>query len=197
MVCVIPAKGTSRRLPGKNIREFFGKPMLAHSIETARASGLFERVIVSTDDVAVANVAHDFGAEPWTRRPELCEDRFGPLDVAGNVLNQIGYRNDEHPEYVCVMAATAPLVTPEDLHDGLRILQERRDAHYSFGMGTEPPKDSGSWYWCRLHPLIRGTGLVGPMSLMVPVPVERCCDINDEQDWERCEALYRAMKRIG
>lgn len=193
MICVIPAKATSRRVPGKNIRAFFGKPMMAYSIETAKRAGVFERILVSTDDDAVANVAWKYGAEPWTRRAELTEDRFGPLDVAANLISQFEYREDLHPEFVCVLTATSPLVTAGDLHDGLRILRERPEAHYAFGMGTEPPKDSGSWYWCRAWPLSRGTPLVGPATVMVAMPPERTCDINEESDWQRCEEMYAAL----
>ena len=77
-VAIIPARGGSKRIPRKNIREFCGKPMIAWSIEAAKASGCFDRVVVSTDDVGIAEVAKNWGAEvPFTRPTELSDDYVG------------------------------------------------------------------------------------------------------------------------
>lgn len=194
-ICVIPAKGTSRRIPRKNLRPFHGKPILAYSIEIAQASELFDRIIVSTDDEEIASVSQRYGAEAWRRGPALCEDIFGPLDVVGSVLFKIGNSEDLHPEYACCLTATAPLTLPQDLIEGLAELQKRPDANFSFGMGTEPPKDSGSWYWGRSKAFINAHPLVATCNVMVPMPAHRYCDINEESDWLRAESLYADIQR--
>ena len=81
-IAVIPARGGSKRIPRKNIKEFCGKPMIAWSIETAKASGLFDHIIVSTDDAEIAEVAKQWGAEvPFIRPPELSNDYAGTTEV--------------------------------------------------------------------------------------------------------------------
>ena len=87
-VAVIPARGGSKRIPGKNIRVFAGKPMIAHSINRALQSGLFERVIVSTDDEEISRVARDFGAEvPLLRPKELSYDQTGTTAVVAHIVD--------------------------------------------------------------------------------------------------------------
>ena len=74
-LCIIPARGGSKRIPRKNIRPFNGKPMIAHSILAARSAGCFERIIVSTDDVEIAQIARQYGADvPFIRPAELADD---------------------------------------------------------------------------------------------------------------------------
>lgn len=194
---IIAAKGKSVRIPGKNAKPFFGKPIIAYSIETAKASGLFECIIVSTDSPEIASIAHSNGAEAYMRRPELTEDRYGPLDVAGSVLFSYQYAHDTLPEYACCISATAPLMTVEDLHVGLETLASRADAQYAFGMGTEPPKDAGAWYWGKSLAFVRSLPLVEAHTIMVPVPRHRCCDIDEPRDWVRAELLYAAMQKAA
>lgn len=122
-VAVIPARGGSKRIPRKNIREFAGKPMIAHSIDCALASGLFERVIVSTDDGEIAAIARQFGAEvPFTRPASLSDDHAGTSEVVAHAL---GFLIDagQRPSAACCIYATAPFVRAEDLRKGLRLLE--------------------------------------------------------------------------
>ena len=89
-LAVIPARGGSKRIPGKNIKLFLGKPMIAWSIEAAKASGCFDRIVVSTDDPDIAQVARDFGAEtPFLRPLELADDVSGTTPVVQHAV-QIG-----------------------------------------------------------------------------------------------------------
>src|SRR5580704_4424133 len=86
-VAVIPARGGSKRIPRKNIRSFQGKPIIGYSIECALRSGLFGRVIVSTDDSRIAEVARDFGAEvPFVRPAALADDHAGTIEVIANAV---------------------------------------------------------------------------------------------------------------
>ena len=122
-VAVIPARGGSKRIPRKNIREFAGKPMIAHSINCALESGLFERVIVSTDDEEISGVARDFGAEvPFLRPEELSDDHTGTTEV---IAHSIDYLRSQGAKLsaVCCIYATAPFIRQEDLKEGLRVLE--------------------------------------------------------------------------
>ena len=86
-IAVIPARGGSKRIPRKNIRAFAGKPIIAYSIAAARECGLFDRIIVSTDDEEIAAVARAFGAEtPFRRPPELSDDHTGTDPVTAHAL---------------------------------------------------------------------------------------------------------------
>ena len=123
-VAVIPARGGSKRIPGKNIRPFCGKPMMAWSIEAAQSCGCFDRIILSTDDPQIAEVGRSLGAEvPFMRPPELSDDHAGTIPVIGHAVR---FLEDEgvKMQAVCCIYATAPFVRPGDLRQGLRILQE-------------------------------------------------------------------------
>ena len=89
-LCVIPARGGSKRIPRKNIREFCGKPMIAWSIEASLACGCFDRIIVSTDCSEIADIATDFGAEvPFMRPIELADDFSGTMPVVAHACSGI------------------------------------------------------------------------------------------------------------
>lgn len=121
-LAVIPARGGSKRIPRKNVRPFAGKPIVAYSIEAARASALFDRVIVSTDDEEIARVARDCGAEtPFVRPRELSDDHTGTNAVVRHAISWCG----EHgalPQHVCCIYATAPFVQPRYLREGYERL---------------------------------------------------------------------------
>lgn len=123
-VCVITARGGSKRIPRKNIRAFCGKPMITWSIEAALGSGLFRHVIVSTDDDAIAAVAQAAGAEVPFRRPAALADDFtgtGPVlhHAVDWIVAQLG-----QPQFVCCLYPTAPFVTAELLIEARRRLEE-------------------------------------------------------------------------
>ena len=101
-ICVIPARGGSKRIPRKNIKDFFGKPLIAYSIETAIKSNLFQRVIVSTDDEEIAIIAKKYGAEiPYLRPKELSDDFTGTADVVNHAVEyfeNLGEKYVDEPE---------------------------------------------------------------------------------------------------
>ncbi len=117
-LAVIPARGGSKRIPHKNIRSFFGKPIIAYSIEQALASGLFDHVIVSTDDEAIASVAREYGAEtPFIRPVELADDYTGTNAVVKHAIEW--YQEQGEPvSLACCIYATAPFVKHKYLRDG-------------------------------------------------------------------------------
>jgi pseudaminic acid cytidylyltransferase len=123
-LCVIPARGGSKRIPRKNIREFCGKPMIAWSIDASRASGCFDQIIVSTDDEEIADVARRWGADvPFMRPAQLADDFVGTTPVIAHAVN---WHQDQGQELtaVCCLYATAPFVEPSDIKKGLNLLDQ-------------------------------------------------------------------------
>jgi N-acylneuraminate cytidylyltransferase len=132
-LAVIPARGGSKRIPRKNIKVFRGKPMIAWSIEAALQSGCFDRVIVSTDDSEIAQVAKAHGAEvPFIRPLELADDYTGTIPV---IVHATKWQNEngQAATEVCCIYATAPFVQAEDLQRGLQLLQSS-GADYAFSV---------------------------------------------------------------
>ncbi|SFM70603.1 pseudaminic acid cytidylyltransferase [Halopseudomonas yangmingensis] len=132
-VAVIPARGGSKRIPRKNVKEFCGKPMIAWSIEAAKASGCFDQIIVSTDDDAIASVAREWGAAvPFMRPAELSDDFTGTLQVIRHAVEWL-HQNDVSVEYACCLYATAPFVSAEDLKQGLKLIKDTGSS-YAFSV---------------------------------------------------------------
>ena len=122
-VAVIPARGGSKRIPGKNVKLFAGKPLISYSINAALSCGLFDRIIVSTDSPEIAKVAKQFGAEvPFLRSPELADDYSGTDAVVLDTLKRIEEKNIS-ARYVCCLYATVPFIRPADLKQGYEILR--------------------------------------------------------------------------
>lgn len=122
-LCVIPARGGSKRIPRKNVKPFLGKPMLAYSIETALKSGLFEEVMVSTDDDEIAEVARQCGAKvPFMRSAETASDFATTADVLKEVINSYKKQGKEFDNFCCFYA-TAPLVQSKDVVAAFERLQ--------------------------------------------------------------------------
>lgn len=116
-VAVIPARGGSKRVPRKNIKNFCGKPIIAWSIEAAVKSGCFERIIVSTDDQEISEVAKKYGAEvPFMRPENLSDDYTGTTAVIKHAIEALQKRG-EKIKYACCIYATAPFVSVRDLQD--------------------------------------------------------------------------------
>ncbi|ONN69688.1 pseudaminic acid cytidylyltransferase [Pseudomonas oryzihabitans] len=131
-IAIIPARGGSKRVPRKNIKAFHGRPMIAHSIQAALESGLFARIVVSTDDAEIAEVARSWGAEvPFLRPAELADDHAGTVEVIRHAVAALR-EQDEDFAYACCLYATAPFVTPADLARGLEILEGHPDKAYAF-----------------------------------------------------------------
>lgn len=135
-LCVIPARGASKRIPRKNIREFCGKPMIAWSIEAAQRSRCFEQILVSTDDLEVAEVARSWGAiVPFMRPPELADDFAGTTPVVAHAVQWFLDQSTE-PEAVCCLYATAPFVQSADLSQGLDLLRQTSSDRFVFTATT-------------------------------------------------------------
>jgi len=130
-VAVIPARGGSKRIPRKNIRDFCGKPMMAWPIEVAKESGLFEHILVSTDDEEIAKVSKSCGAEVSFMRPaELSDDYTGTIEVIAHAVSWM-HEQDWKLEAVCCIYATSVFLTKDDLLKGFDALNTGK-WQYSF-----------------------------------------------------------------
>lgn len=123
-LAIIPARGGSKRIPRKNIKPFCGKPLIAWSIEAAQASNCFDRIIVSTDDLEIAEISRAHGAEvPFMRPPELSDDHTGTVPVVAHAIEWMAQKFGT-VKFACCLYATAPFVQPQDLRQGLVSLQQ-------------------------------------------------------------------------
>lgn len=133
-IAIIPARGGSKRIPGKNIKPFCGKPMITWSIEAARTAAIFDAIFVSTDDDAIASVAETSGAEAPFRRPlNLADDQTPTLPVITHAIRWF----EEHRgpvDAACCIYATAPFLRAQFLREGLEILKKHPDADFAFSI---------------------------------------------------------------
>jgi pseudaminic acid cytidylyltransferase len=123
-VAIIPARAGSKRIPKKNVKPFAGEPIIAHSIQAAIASKIFDRVIVTTDSQEIAAVAKKYGAEaPFFRPPELSDDHTPTAPVIVHALEWL-LENGVNPTYACCIYPTAPFVRAQYLRQGFEVMQE-------------------------------------------------------------------------
>lgn len=115
-IAVIPARGGSKRVPRKNIVPFFGHPMIAYSIASALKCGLFDQVIVSTEDEAIGRIARDYGARFMTRPAQLANDIVGVGDVGVHVLRTL-MAEGHRPAEICLLLPSCPLRRAQDILD--------------------------------------------------------------------------------
>jgi len=125
-LCVIPARGGSKRIPNKNVKIFCGKPIIVWSIELAIASKCFDKIIVSTDSKEIADLAKSYGVDvPFMRPKTLADDYTATVPVVSHAVKwQI--ENHQKPLYVSCIYATAPFIKLSDLKKGLKILKSVR-----------------------------------------------------------------------
>lgn len=225
-VAIIPARGGSKRIPRKNLKSFDGVPMIVRSIRTALDCGLFDQVVVSTDDEEIADVARTHGAlVPFVRPVELADDFTGTAAVIVHALSQLPIF-----DYVCCIYATAPLLQARYLRQGHELLVQHPEKSFAFsvtGFGfpvqraltldeqgaltslypefrntrsqdlPEAYQDAGQFYWGRTEAWLRGDVLFSPASLPVILPRHLVQDIDTLEDWKRAEYLYAALKAGG
>jgi pseudaminic acid cytidylyltransferase len=125
-IAIIPARGGSKRIPRKNIKLFLGKPIIAYSIELALQSGLFDEVMVSTDDVEIAEISKKYGASvPFMRSQENANDFAGTEDVMVEVLKK--FKNEEKKfDFACCIYPTAPLISKTTLVNAFTLLTQSK-----------------------------------------------------------------------
>lgn len=186
-VAIIPARGGSRRIPRKNIRHFRGQPIIAYSIQAAKDSRLFDRIIVSTDDEVIAEVAQDHEASAIIRPDELAEDHIGTQQVMQHAMAFA-----QNFDIACCIYPTAPMMTPADLHRAMDAV--RTGATYAFSVGAMPSlHDAGQFYMGWAWAFREGAPLIGTRTAMIEIDASRDCDINTPEDWARAEEMYERL----
>ena len=225
-IAIIPARGGSKRIPGKNIKPFLGKPIIAYSIETAIKSGLFDRIIVSTDCEKTKAVAEYYGAEvPFMRAGCLADGFTGVMDVLLDAIIRAG--NDV--DYTCLIYATAPMLTADKLAEGyikikhntapyvLSVTEfdfpvqralvvnagQQLKAHVEQTINmrsqdlTAMVHDAAQFCWCKAQAVIDGVNIYGGETIAVHIPKHQVCDIDTPADWTRAEMMYQAWRAQG
>lgn len=172
-LAIIPARGGSKRVPRKNVKLFAGQPMIAYAIAAARASAVFDRIVVSTDDEEIAEVARSHGAlTPFMRPPELSDDHTGTVPVIVHALDACRALGWE-AELACCIYPGVPLLAPDDLVAALALLQrdDARPTDYAFTVAAFPSA---------VQRALRRSD-AGRMSPLAPENIER-----RSQDLEPC-----------
>lgn len=124
-LALIPARGGSKGIPGKNVKLLGGKPLIAYSIEVAKHSGLFHKILVSTDSSEIAATGKEWGAEvPFLRSPELADDKAAMLPVIQDALLQLKEREQWLPDYVALLQPTAPLRTVSHVKRAVDLIEQ-------------------------------------------------------------------------
>ena len=223
-LCVIPARGGSKRIPRKNVKDFLGKPLIAYSIEAALNSGVFERVIVSTDDAEIAYVAVKFGAQvPFMRDAALSDDYATSSDAVADAARRLGGGYS----HVCCLYATAPLITGEILREAYGKFEEAEceflfsSTEFSFPiqrairLGDDGAvnmfypqfaltrsqdlerayHDAGAFYFGTREAWLEKKPIFAAHSRAFLLPRNLVCDIDTPEDFEFAQKLYEINYR--
>jgi len=224
-IAIIPARGGSKRIPRKNIKKFFGKPLIAYSIEAALKSELFDKVIVTTDDEEIMQVAEYYGAQPYKRPDNIADDYTSTQPVIDDVLEYLKNNNEQY-NYYCTIYATAPLLQEKYLIEGFNKL-ENSEAVNAFSVTSMPfpikrtfkitQNNTCEMFWPE-HALTRSQDLeeayqdagqfywtnlkkesneimFGKDSIPIIIPRHLAQDIDTLEDWERAEVLYQVINK--
>lgn len=197
-VCIIPARGGSQRIQRKNIKLFYGKPIIAYSIEFALKSGVFQDVFVSSEDAEIGFIAKQYGAKWLPRQDEYSVDSVGTQEVMQYVLaNQIfGF------EYACCIYPTAPMICDGHFKRCHWRLLQHESCDYSIPAHLVNGKleDPGQYYWGRFDAFVNRPSLNrlhGEEWIFKQIiPPETVCDINTPEDWNRAEIMYAKIRGI-
>ena len=222
-LALITARGGSKRIPRKNIKEFCGKPILCYSIEAALAAGVFEEVMVSTDDEEIADISRKYGASvPFFRSSETAGDYASTDDVIMEVLREYKKRGKNFDAFCCIYP-TAPFLTGGRLKDAMELLKvadsvlpvvpfsyppqrglivnqagfvERQFPEYATARSQDLPTvyhDCGQFYACRTAPFLAAG--TTDVERLVPLVLSEMevQDIDTPEDWAIAEIKYRRI----
>lgn len=162
ILCVIPARGGSKGLPGKNIKPLLSHPLIAHSIMCAKMCSLLDKVIVSTDDEQIAKIAKEYGAEvPFKRPKELASDDAGMIPVLQHSLIECEKNYKKKFKSLLLLDPTSPGRFPEDIEKAASLLEANIDADGAIGVSE--PEFNPFWHCVIekngfMNPLIEGAG---------------------------------------
>ncbi|MBR4704917.1 MAG: pseudaminic acid cytidylyltransferase [Paludibacteraceae bacterium] len=220
-LAIIPARGGSKRIPHKNIKEFLSKPIIAYSIETALKCGLFYEVMVSTDDEQIAEIAKQYGASvPFLRSAETADDFATTRDVLNEVVSEYQKRGQEF-DAICCIYATAPLIAAEDIVEAYKTLSnsdfacvypvvefsypiwrcldvaedgsmKRHWPEYENSRSQDLPKEYHDSGTFYWHRIADGKIANGQLGAII-MPEERVQDIDTDTDWKLAEMKYQLL----
>lgn len=223
---ILPARGGSKRIVRKNIRPFAGRPMLVRALDVARDCGLFDRIVVSTDDPEIAALARAQGAEvPFMRPPVLANDQAGTLPVVRHALQALGTADTET---VFCLYPCVPLLAPETLRQAQATLLELHDPRFVFPVlrygapiqralrrlpdgrlvplhpehaltrtqDLEPAFHDAGQFYCARAWTWRDAPAIHAWGHGLPIPPWQAVDIDTEADWIWAERLYLAQSTL-
>lgn len=221
-ICIIPARGGSKRIPRKNVKEFLGKPIIAYSIEAALKSGLFDEVMVSTDDQEIAAIAKQYGASvPFMRSEATANDFATTKDVLDEVLDEY-QKLGKSFDAMCCIYATAPLISAQDVKDAYARLTQsvftcvypvvqfsypiwrcldvaedgsmkRHWPEYENSRSQDLPKEYHDTGTFYWYKLTDNAIQSGKIGAII-VPEERVQDIDTETDWKLAEMKFALLQ---
>lgn len=139
ILAIIPARGGSKRIPGKNIKLLSGKPLIAYSIEAAKKSKLIDKIIVSTDDAQIAEASKKYGAEIIERPVNLAQDETPTLPVMIHVLDVLKESKQYKPDFIILLQPTCPLRNAEDINNVINLMMEGADSVQTFCRAAQHP----------------------------------------------------------
>ena len=223
-IAIITARGGSKRIPKKNIKEFCGKPIIAYSMEAAQKSRVFNEIMVSTDSDEIKEIAELFGASvPFMRSEAASTDFATTADVIEEVLSEYEKIGKYYDAFACLYP-TAPFITGERLAEAAGMLTDA-DAVLSVVKYSFPPQrafiirdgsvqfqypeyertrsqdlepiyhDCGQFYMCKVDPFLQYKSLILPVTLPYIMPEEEVQDIDTMSDWDIAEAKYKVLHR--
>ena len=223
-VAIITARGGSKRIPKKNIKEFCGKPIIAYSIEAALESQVFDEVMVSTDSKEIKEVAEQYGARvPFLRSEATSNDYATTADVLEEVLTTYNKLGKQFDAFACIYP-TAPFITAEKLAEAMQLISDA-DAVISVVRFSFPPQrafvvrdgsvqfqypeferarsqdlepiyhDCGQFYICNTQKFLEKHSLILPKTKPYILPDEEVQDIDTMSDWEIAEAKYAVLHK--
>lgn len=224
-LAMITARGGSKRIPRKNVKEFCGKPILWYSIEAALQSGVFDEVMVSTDDIEIAELAKKAGASvPFMRSEATANDYASTDEVIMEVIQEYEKRG-QHFDSFCCIYPTAPFLTAQRLCEAMELLKEadsvmpvvqfsyppqrgliinqegyvaRQFPEYATARSQDLPKiyhDCGQFYACRTIPFLEAG--TTDVEKLVPLVLSEMevQDIDTLEDWEIAEIKFQKNNR--
>jgi len=223
-ICIIPARGGSKRIPRKNIKDFNGKPLIAWSIETALASNVFSEIIVSTDDAEIADISKTYGATvPYMRDASLSDDFTTTAEVIADTLDKI-----EPTDHACCLYPTAPLLKQNDFQKAFAQLTQQNadciisvtefDFHplraftvnendkidfkwpdYALTRSQDLPNflhDAGAFYFFNTTSFKDQQKLVMKNTLGYKLERSRAVDIDTPEDFEFAKLLHANLMKV-
>ena len=219
-IAIIPARIGSKRIKEKNIKNFFGKPIICYSILAAQQTGIFSKIIVTTDSLKIAKIAKKYGADIFFRSKKLSKDSTMLSPVIHDVLKKNEYSSED---YVCCIYATAPLINYTDIKKSLLKLKVKKClachtvTDYDFPVARslifskslvqfkykkfkntpsqKTPKivhDAGQFFWLKVNSFLKSINLFPKKTLGYYINRDRSQDIDTMSDWNL--ALYKYKK---